>query len=58
MMAEDEIVQDADLRMDKSLAVLKHDLTKIRTGRAQPSLLEQITVNYYGSEVPLIVKQD
>lgn len=53
MMAEDEIVQDADQRMDKSLTVFKHDLTKIRTGRAQPSLLEQITVKYYGSEVPL-----
>jgi len=53
MITEGEIAQDADLRMDKSLAVFKHGLTKVRTGRAQPSLLEHITVSYYGSEVPL-----
>ncbi|MDT8405893.1 MAG: ribosome recycling factor [Methylococcales bacterium] len=40
-------------RMAKSLEALKHDMAKIRTGRAHPSLLDQITVSYYGSETPL-----
>jgi len=39
--------------MDKSIEVMKQELTKIRTGRAHPGLLEHITVNYYGSDVPL-----
>jgi len=49
----DKIIQDADGRMRKSIESLKHELVKIRTGRAHPSLLEHILVNYYGSEVPL-----
>jgi len=49
----DELKQDAETRMGKSVESLKGDLTKIRTGRAHPSLLEHITVDYYGSEVPL-----
>ncbi len=47
------IIDDADRRMNKSLETLKHEMAKIRTGRAHPSLLEHITVNYYGSDVPL-----
>lgn len=49
----DEFKQDAETRMGKSVESLKSDLTKIRTGRAHPSLLEHIMVDYYGSEVPL-----
>lgn len=49
----DEIKQDAADRMQKSVASLKQDLTKIRTGRAHTSLLDHITVEYYGSPVPL-----
>ena len=49
----DEIMKDAEVRMGKSVESLKHDLTKIRTGRAHPSLLDHITVDYYGSEVPI-----
>ncbi|PIE00062.1 MAG: ribosome recycling factor [Thiothrix nivea] len=49
----DEILQDADSRMHKSIEALKSELTKIRTGRAHASLLDHITVEYYGSEVPL-----
>lgn len=49
----EEFKQDAKTRMGKSVESLKGDLTKIRTGRAHPSLLEHITVEYYGSEVPL-----
>jgi len=40
-------------RMKKSIDALRHELAKIRTGRAHPSLLEHIYVNYYGNEVPL-----
>lgn len=49
----DEIIDDAGSRMQKSIASLKGELAKIRTGRAHPSLLEHITVDYYGSETPL-----
>ncbi len=48
-----EINAESDARMEKSIAVLKAELAKIRTGRAHPSLLEHVTVDYYGSEVPL-----
>jgi ribosome recycling factor len=49
----DEIKKDAAQRMAKSVASLQQDLTKIRTGRAHTSLLDHITVEYYGSQVPL-----
>lgn len=49
----DEIKKDAGSRMSKSVASLQQELTKIRTGRAQTSLLDHITVEYYGSQVPL-----
>jgi len=40
-------------RMGKSIDSLKHELAKIRTGRAHPSLLDHIVVSYYGNDVPL-----
>ena len=49
----EEILKDADERMNKTLKALRNELSKIRTGRAHPSLLEHISVNYYGSQVPL-----
>ena len=49
----DEIKEDASARMGKSVASFQQDLTKIRTGRAHTSLLDHITVEYYGSDVPL-----
>lgn len=49
----DDLIKDADVRMGKSIESLKQDMSKIRTGRAHPSLLESITVSYYGSDVPL-----
>ena len=48
-----EIKEDADERMGKSLEVLADVLARIRTGRANPSLLDGITVDYYGTETPL-----
>ena len=49
----DDIKIETDKRMQKSIDSLKKNLTKIRTGRANTSLLDQITVDYYGSTVPL-----
>lgn len=49
----DEILKDAEERMKKSIAALKTELAKIRTGRAHPSLLDHVMVDYYGSEVPI-----
>lgn len=48
-----EIKKDAGERMAKSVVSLKQELTKLRTGRAHTSLLDHITVEYYGSQVPL-----
>ena len=48
-----EIQQDAKDRMSKSVNSLENNFTKIRAGRAHPSLLEQVQVEYYGSMVPL-----
>jgi ribosome recycling factor len=45
-----DIQQDAATRMGKSIDALKHEFSKIRTGRAHPSLLDQITVSYYGTD--------
>ena len=49
----DEIKKDAGARMAKSVAALKQEMTKIRTGRAHTSLLDHIAVAYYGSQTPL-----
>ena len=51
-MVED-IAKRTRERMQKSIESLKHELAKIRTGRAHPSLLEHVKVDYYGSEVPI-----
>ncbi len=48
-----EIQKDAEQRMQKSIQALKHNLTHIRTGRANTALLDGIKVDYYGSETPL-----
>lgn len=48
-----DIQQDASSRMSKSIEALKHEFSKIRTGRAHPSLLDQINVSYYGTESSL-----
>ncbi len=48
-----EIKKDADIRMGKSIEALKGELTKLRTGRAHTSLLDHVTVEYYGNPTPL-----
>lgn len=48
-----EIKKDAQSRMGKSIETLRHNLVKVRTGRANTGLVDSIKVNYYGSDVPL-----
>jgi ribosome recycling factor len=48
-----DIQKDAQTRMAKSVDALRHDLVKVRTGRASAALVDSIKVNYYGSDVPL-----
>ncbi len=48
-----EIQSDANTRMGKTIDSLKQDLMKVRTGRAHTSLLDSITVDYYGNDTPL-----
>ncbi len=48
-----DIRKDAEERMDKTLVVLDAAFAKIRTGRAHPSLLDGVTVAYYGSDTPI-----
>lgn len=52
-MAINEIKVTLEGKMDQSIAALKHNLTKIRTGRANPALLDTVQVDYYGSLVPV-----
>ena len=49
----DDIKKDAQARMSKSVEALRHDLTKLRTGRATTALVDHLKVNYYGSDMPL-----
>ncbi len=53
MATVEDIKKDARERMSKSVDVLRQELTKLRTGRAHTSLLDHITVSYYGSDVPI-----
>ncbi|HEY9034450.1 MAG TPA: ribosome recycling factor [Pseudomonadales bacterium] len=48
-----DIKNDAGLRMGKTLEALQSAFNKIRTGRAHPSLLDSVVVNYYGSDMPI-----
>ena len=49
----DDIQSDAEERMEKSLDALAQNFNKIRTGRAHPSILDGIRIDYYGAETPL-----
>jgi ribosome recycling factor len=49
----DDIKKDAAARMGKTVEALGHELAKIRTGRAHPSLLDHVMVSYYGSDMPI-----
>jgi len=46
-------IKEAEVRMQKSIESFKHEMSKLRTGRAHPSLLDHVRVEYYGNETPL-----
>ena len=48
-----DIRKSTEAKMDQSIASFQHNLTKIRTGRANPALLDTVHVDYYGSSVPI-----
>lgn len=47
------VLKDAEMRMQKGIESYKNDRSKVRTGRAHPSLLDHVRVDYYGTETPL-----
>ena len=49
----DELLEDARERMSRSVEAATHEFSTVRTGRASPSLLERVTVDYYGAMTPL-----
>ncbi|WP_442510179.1 ribosome recycling factor [Novipirellula sp. SH528] len=52
-MSSDDVLLDAEERMDKAISVLSHNLSGIRTGRANPGLVDSLKVDVYGSSTPL-----
>jgi ribosome recycling factor len=48
-----DLIKDTDQHMDKSVSALNHEFASVRTGRASASLLDKITVDYYGVQTPL-----
>src|SRR5919204_256610 len=52
-MTSDEILFDAEERMEKAVSVLRDELRGLRTGRATPALVDTLKVDYYGSPTPL-----
>ena len=52
-LTPEQVLSDVDSRMDQSLEAFRRELGQLRTGRATPSLIEDIAVDYYGSPTPL-----
>ena len=52
-LTAEEVLSDIDQRMDRTLDAFRRDLSQLRTGRAAPSLIENLSVDYYGSATPL-----
>jgi len=50
----EDVIRDAEARMGKALESERHDLVNIRTGRANPSVLEGVLVQAYGTSMPLV----
>lgn len=49
----DEIMKDAEQRMQKSIESMRSEMAKIRTGRASPALIDHLMVDYYGTATPI-----
>lgn len=52
-MTVESALKDAAEKMDKAIVVLKEELSGVRTGRATPALLSRLTMDYYGTQVPI-----
>lgn len=52
-LTAEQVLDDIDGRMDRTLEAFRRDLAQLRTGRATPSLIEDLSVDYYGSATPL-----
>ena len=52
-LTAEQVLSDVDTRMDRTLEAFSRDLGQLRTGRATPSLIENISIDYYGSATPL-----
>lgn len=52
-LTAEQVLSDIDSRMDRTLDAFRRDLGQLRTGRATPSLIEDLSVDYYGSPTPL-----
>lgn len=52
-MTAENILKQAEQRMQKSIESFRHEMSRLRTGRAHPGLLESVRVQYYGNETPL-----
>jgi ribosome recycling factor len=52
-MPVDDVLMDAEMHMEKAVEHLQHELRGLRTGRASPALVEDIRVDYYGSQTPM-----
>ena len=48
-----DLLDDANVRMDKSVEATRHEFGTVRTGRASPALLDRVSVDYYGAQTPL-----
>jgi ribosome recycling factor len=53
LMTIEEIKSTVEVKMDQSIGAFKNNLTKIRTGRANPALLDSVQVDYYGAMLPI-----
>lgn len=53
MPAPNQVIKDTKARMEKTLEAVKHEFSTVRTGKANPQLLETIRVDYYGSQTPI-----
>lgn len=51
---EQELLSESEQHMEKSIDVLRRELSNIRTGRANPSIIEHLSVDYYGAPTPLL----
>lgn len=53
-MPVDDLLRDAETRLKKSIEAANHDFSTLRTGRANPALLDSLRIEYYGQPMPIV----